>query len=104
MAPSRYGIPRIEAITKAVAPMTGGINAPPVEAVASTAAATSGRKPMRFIIGMVMAPSATMFDTTLPLMEPNSPLATTATLAGPPRKAPSNAMARSLKNLPPPVA
>ncbi len=33
--------------------MTGGMIWPPVEATASTAAAASGLKPLRFIMGMV---------------------------------------------------
>ena len=41
---------------KAAAPMTGGMNCPPVEAAASTAPATWGWNPTRFMSGMVMEP------------------------------------------------
>ncbi|MCZ7565040.1 MAG: hypothetical protein M5U08_15700 [Burkholderiales bacterium] len=40
---------------------------------------------MRFISGMVITPVLATFATALPEMLPNSPLATTAALAGPPR-------------------
>ncbi len=46
-----YGTTRNSAITKAAAPITGGMIWPPVEATASTAAANGGRKPVRFISG-----------------------------------------------------
>ena len=39
---SAYGLPTNSAITKAVAPMTGGINWPPEEADASTVPAKCG--------------------------------------------------------------
>ena len=53
--------------------MIGGINCPPVEAMASIAPATRGRKPMRFIMGMVKVPVATTFATE----EPEIPKVTT---------------------------
>ncbi len=51
--------------------------APPVEAVASTAAAKSGSKPFFFIIGMVKVPVPMTLAVGLPLMEPKKPEATT---------------------------
>src|SRR5690554_690246 len=98
-----YGILRKLAITKAVAPITGGISVPPVEAQASTPAAYFGLKPERFIAGMDRAPVVMTLVMTLPLNEPIMPLESTATLAGPPRTLPRSANARSIKNLPPPV-
>ncbi len=87
-------MPSISAIIKAVEPMMGGMMAPPVEAVASTAAANSGSKPFFFIIGMVKVPVPMTLAVGLPLMEPKKPEATTATLAGPPRMWPNREVAR----------
>ena len=42
-AMDQYETPRVSAMMKAAAPMTGGISCPPIEAVASTAAANSPR-------------------------------------------------------------
>src|SRR5699024_10146394 len=72
------------AMIKAAEPMIGGISWPPVEAVASAAAATCGLKPAFFIIGMVNEPEAAVFATAEPVTLPCSPEATTAALAGPP--------------------
>ena len=72
----------------------GGMMAPPVEAVASTAAANSGSKPFFFIMGMVKVPVPMTLAVGLPLMEPKKPEATTATLAGPPRMWPNREEAR----------
>lgn len=66
-----------------------------VDADASTAAAYSSSNPHFFIIGMVKVPVPITFAIALPLIEPNSPLATTAILAGPPTKRP-NALEASL--------
>ena len=66
-------------------PMTGGMICPPVEALASIAAARCGRKPTRIISGMVTTPMVMMLDTTLPEIVPNSDEPTIAILAGPPR-------------------
>ena len=74
-----------DAMTKATAPMIGGIITPPVEAQASTAAAVLGENPVRFIAGMDTAPVVMIFEMTDPLIEPISPLPTVATLAAPPR-------------------
>src|SRR5699024_788680 len=86
------------AMIKAAEPMIGGISWPPVEAVASVAAATCGLKPAFFIIGMVNEPEATVFATAEPETIPCSPDATTAALAGPPVERPAALNARSLKN------
>ena len=83
--------------------MMGGMNCPPDEATASTAPANSALYPIFFIRGMVKVPVPTTFATALPEMEPNSPLATTATLAGPPRTWPTREQATSMKTCPPPV-
>ena len=76
---------RNSAITKAVAPITGGASTAPVEAQASIAAAVVGRKPVRFIAGMVIAPVVRTLEITLPLIEPSNPDEKIATLAAPPR-------------------
>ena len=65
--------------------MTGGMICPPVEALASMAAARWRRKPTRIISGMVTTPMVMMLDTTLPEMVPNSDEPRMAILAGPPR-------------------
>ena len=72
----------MSAIIKAPAPMIGGMNCPPVEAMASMAPATLGRNPIRFIMGMVNVPVATTFATEEPEMEPNRAEVTVAILAG----------------------
>ena len=75
---------------------------PPVEATASTAAAASGLKPVRFIIGIVSQPSTITLATADPEMVPNRLEDTTATLPGPPRWPPATALARFMKNWPAP--
>ena len=57
---------------------------PPVDATASTAAANGGRKPVRFISGIVIGPSTITLATALPDTVPNRLDDTTATLPGPP--------------------
>ena len=59
--------------------------------------------PPRFIVGIVSRPVVTTFEITLPEREPKNPLASTATLAGPPRLRPKMAAAKFMKNAPPPV-
>jgi len=61
-----YPTPMNSAITKAAAPMIGGMICPPVEATASTPAAKCGGKPDRFISGMAIGPSTMTFATALP--------------------------------------
>ena len=68
----------------AAAPMIGGMICPPVEAVASVAAAKWGLNPAFFISGMVNDPEATVLATEEPETIPCSPEATTAAFAGPP--------------------
>ena len=82
---------------KAVAPMMGGVNIPPVEATASTAPASSAGNPVFFIMGMVICPVVATLAATEPEREPKNMLESTAVLAGPPRYAPRQALARSLK-------
>ncbi len=94
---------RNSAMMKAATPITGGMIWPPVEATASIAAATWGRYPVRFISGMVTDPVITTFDTAVPEMDPNRLEATTAILAGPPRKRPMAAMAKSVSTVAPPL-
>ena len=71
-------------MTKAAAPITGGMICPPVEATASTAPAKAGLKPMRFISGIEKVPVVITLATAEPDTEPNRPEVTQATLAGPP--------------------
>ena len=87
---------------KTPAPMTGGMNWPPVEEIASMAPASWLRKPVRFISGMVKAPVVTTLATEEPEMEPNSAEVMTAILAGPPRQRPASAVPRSMKKAPAP--
>src|SRR5690606_17610182 len=77
------------AITKAPAPMIGGISAPPVDAAASTPAENWAEKPSRFIIGMVITPVDTVLATAEPETEPISPEPITATSPDPPIKRPA---------------
>ena len=69
------------AMTKAVAPITGGISVPPVEAQVSTPAAKVPRMPIRRMAGMVITPVVSTLVMTLPLIEPISPDEKIATLA-----------------------
>lgn len=71
---------------------------PPVEAVASTAPAKRDDSPMLFISGMVKVPVVATLATALPLNEPVSADEITATWAGPPRRRPAAASARSLNS------
>src|SRR3990170_4654588 len=48
-------------MTKATAPITGGMSWPPFEAHASTAAASLADMPERFMSGIVTTPTATVF-------------------------------------------
>ena len=57
-------------MAKTPAPITGGKSWPPSEAVFSTAPATTGRNPTRFISGMVNEPVETMLARLLPEIEP----------------------------------
>ena len=90
-------------MTKAAAPMTGGMIWPPVELTASTEAANEGRKPMRFISGMENAPVVMTLATAEPDTDPNRPLVMQATLAGPPACRPVRAIAKSMNSWPTPM-
>ncbi len=83
--------------------MIGGMNWPPVEALASMAPASTSEYPDFFIMGMVTTPVVVTLEMALPEIEPNNAEATTATLAEPPRRRPMVAEAISVKNSPPPV-
>ena len=91
-------------MTKAAAPITGGIRAPPEEAVASTAPATCASNPIRFISGMVKVPVVTVLATALPEIVPIIPLTAMEILAGPPLNFPKIEVATSMKNSVPPQA
>ena len=73
-------------MTKAVAPIIGGMKTPPVDAQASTPDAYSLLKPIRRIAGIDSGPVVRTFDIGPPLIEPISPLEKMETLAGPPRR------------------
>jgi hypothetical protein len=90
-------------MTNAAAPITGGMICPPVEAVASTAAANGGRKPERFMSGMVSGPSTMTFATALPDTVPNRLDEITDTLPGPPAVCPVIESAKSMKSCPVPL-
>jgi hypothetical protein len=83
--------------------MIGGMIWPPVEAVASTAAANAGRKPERFMRGIVIGPSTMTFATALPETVPNRLELITETLPGPPAVWPVSESAKSMKSCPTPV-
>ena len=72
-------------MTKAVAPMIGGINTPPVEAQASVAAAVLAENPVLRIAGIDTAPVVNTFEMTEPDIDPIKPLAKIETFAAPPR-------------------
>jgi hypothetical protein len=59
---------------------------------------------MLFIIGMVKVPVPITLATALPEMVPKKALETVSALAGPPRVPPNIAVARSIRNFPPPHA
>ena len=69
--------------------MIGGISWPPVDEAASTPAANCGRKPLDFIIGIVMTPVEAVFAIAEPEIVPVSAELMTATKAAPPRKRPA---------------
>ena len=81
-------MPVYSAIRKAAAPMTGGIICPLEPAATSTAPAFSAEKPTFFMRKMVTGPQVRTFAMELPDMQPWRPEATTAALAGPPRRCP----------------
>ena len=74
--------------------MTGGANAPPELAAASTPPAVSASNPDDFINGIVNVPVAAVLATALPDNEPIRPLLSTAILAGPPVLLRNNRLAK----------
>src|SRR4030095_387089 len=88
---SEYGIPTYSTIRKAAAPITGGMICPLMEDAASIAPAFTPEYPVRFIRGMVKIPPETTLETDEPDTNPLSADDTTATLAGPTRRCPSQA-------------
>ncbi len=89
---------------KIMAPMTGGINCPPVLATASIAPARDGLYPVRIIMGIVIAPVDAVLALGEPDIMPKRALAITATLAIPPRAEPSSQAAKLRNHFPPPAA
>ena len=79
-----YGTPVYSAMMNTAAPITGGMICPPVDAVASTAAANFGLKPTFFMSGIVNEPEVTALATEEPVTVPCMAEATTAAFAGPP--------------------
>ena len=77
--------------------MTGGITCPLTDAATSMAAAFSAGYPTRLIRGIVSGPVVTTLVMDEPEIMPVAADATTAALAGPPRKCPSNATALRMK-------
>ena len=77
--------------------MTGGMICPFTEDATSTAPAFSLLKPTRFIIGMVKVPVVTTLAMDEPEISPVMPDATTAALAGPPRRWPISEKATLMK-------
>ena len=89
-------------MTKAPAPMIGGMSCPPVEAAASTPAANLGSNPAFFMSGMVITPVEAVLATAEPEIVPVRPEAKTATSPGPPTVFPATALARLMTNSPAP--
>ncbi len=89
-------------MTKATAPITGGMSCAPFDAQASIAAARRAGMPDFFISGMVTTPTASALAAAIPEIDPNKLDATTAIFAAPPRKRPINPSAKSLKKPEPP--
>ena len=91
------------AITKAAAPITGGIICPLTEEETSMAPAFSWENPVFFIIGIVKVPVVTVLAIDEPEIIPVIPDPKIAALAGPPRILPTIAKAKSKKYFPPPA-
>ena len=90
-------------MTKAAAPITGGIICPLTEDDTSIAPAFSFENPVFFIIGIVKVPVVTVFATEEPDIIPVMPDPKIAALAGPPLIFPTKAKAKSKKYFPPPA-
>lgn len=91
------------AITKAAAPITGGMSCPLPPAAVSMPPATSGLNPTRFMSGMVMEPMVAVFAMEEPVIVPMKAEATTDTLAEPPRVWPTSEKAMRIRYSPAPV-
>ena len=92
----------MSAMMNAAAPITGGMSCPPVDATASTAPATWGLYPFRFISGMLMVPVVRTFATAVPEIIPIRLDPTTDAFAGPPRLRPVAPVAMSINTRPAP--
>ena len=77
--------------------MIGGVSWPLVDAATSTAPAFSAGNPTRFMSGMVKVPVVTTLAIEEPETMPLRPEATTAALAGPPRRWPRSEKATLMK-------
>ena len=90
-------------MTKAAAPITGGMIWPLTDDETSIAPAFSFENPVFFIIGIVNVPVVTVFATEEPDIIPVIPDPKIAALAGPPLIFPTRAKAKSKKYFPPPA-
>ena len=73
-----------------------------MEAAASTAPAKAGRKPARFITGIVITPVDTTFESAAPEIVPNIAELATAACAAPPVRWPVSKFAIFIKSPPAP--
>ena len=89
-----YGIPVNSTITKAPAPIKGGMICPPEDATASTAAANALGYPRRVIAGSVNEPVDATFAEAEPEIEPKRAEESTETFAAPPFSFPAVAVAK----------
>ena len=87
-------------MTKAPAPIKGGMICPPEDATASTAAANALGYPRRVIAGSVNEPVDATFAEAEPEMEPKRADESTETFAAPPFSFPAVAVAKFLKPWP----
>ena len=100
----RYGVAIMSAITKAVAPITGGISSPPVPPTAKSAALNLGGNFASTIIGFNKAPTVAVFPGPLPLIMPKRPAAITVALPAPPKELRVKYLAHAAKRVPAGVA
>src|SRR5262249_27042939 len=100
---SAYGMLVMSDMMNATAPITGGSIAPPLDEVASIAAARAGGTPCRIMIGMVSGPVVATSAVGAPATEPYRPLGVTDAFAAPPRIRPVIELATSKNNCPPPA-
>ena len=89
-------------MTKAPAPIIGGISCPPVDAAASMPAAKRGLKPERIIIGIVIIPVDAVVATAEPETEPINPELMIAMWPAPPGYFPAVFLARVIMKSPAP--